>query len=406
MENQEDYNSKTSFLKKIFKYFNSLLIIDKSIDLILIFVGLLAALGVESYQKSKKIEDDYVNILARSYDEIQLNNYKLHERDKSILGFLSITNDINDLASAGTYQYYDGINKLILLENSPFEIKVYQSISSDGFLNKTLYSEVLHLYDLLSQYASEMDNTRDKLKKYNYNYYRLFVKSIYKNSYLIQEYIDQNYFYNSITKSIPSLQNLSLDIEMTSERVLKSIKDELNKYETELSEKRGLSDYLSLAYEANFATQYEDAIYYSNEGLELINNSKNDTIENNSFEIDTYFGRFNKQLFHSKALSFIEDETKFSKEDIMMNLELWYNSGWLNESSYIAFLDYYYSIDKDLNNFLNYLNLYLEKYPDCNELKSRINYYKDFTSKKEVADLLDKLIKEEQNWRDWVNNKY
>ena len=103
----------------LFKYFNSLLIIDKSIDLILIFVGLLAALGVESYQKSKKIEDVYVDILARSYDEIQLNNYKLHERDKSILGFLSITNDINDLASAGTYQYYDGINELILLENSP-----------------------------------------------------------------------------------------------------------------------------------------------------------------------------------------------------------------------------------------------------------------------------------------------
>ena len=40
-------------LKSIFKYFDSFLIIDKSIDFILIFVGLLAALGFENYVEKK-----------------------------------------------------------------------------------------------------------------------------------------------------------------------------------------------------------------------------------------------------------------------------------------------------------------------------------------------------------------
>tara|TARA_B100001175_G_C18911789_1_gene358153 strand:+ start:255 stop:479 length:225 start_codon:yes stop_codon:yes gene_type:complete len=73
MENFENNKLKGSFLKRLFRYFNSLLVIDKSIDFILIFVGLLAALGVESYQKSKEIESRYIDMLARTYDEIQIN---------------------------------------------------------------------------------------------------------------------------------------------------------------------------------------------------------------------------------------------------------------------------------------------------------------------------------------------
>lgn len=403
MENFENNKLKGSFLKRLFRYFNSLLVIDKSIDFILIFVGLLAALGVESYQKSKEIESRYIDMLARTYDEIQINKYALNERDKSIKGFLSILNEINDLASTASYEYYDGVNKLIVLENSLFDIKVYQSLSAEEFLNKTIYSEVLHLYDLLSQFSKEMDMPRNNLKKYNYNYYRLFVKSEYKSNNIINEYIEHNYDYNLIINSLPNLQTLLLDIEMTSERVLKTIENELDKYNTQLINKRGLSNYISLAIAANGAKDFDDAILYSNAGLKLIENSKNDTLNEDYFENKTYFGRFNKQLFQSKMLLSMDGDLTYSKDEIKQNLDSFHSSGFATETSQIFYLEFYYKIDKNLEEFLSNLDKYIKNYPDCNELKSWIHNYPDFTSENQVIELLDQSLKEGQNWRDWVD---
>ena len=200
MDNIENQKPKAPFLTRLFRYFNSLLVIDKSVDLILIFVGLVAALGFESLQESKEIESRYIDMVARIHDEIKINKYLLEDTNRSTAGYFDITREINQLVATASFEKYDGVNKMIELENSEFQIKVYQSIIADEFLNKTLYSEVLHLYDLLSRYTAEKDATKINLTEYYYTYYRMFVKNQFQNNYLIEEYIDINYLYNLITK--------------------------------------------------------------------------------------------------------------------------------------------------------------------------------------------------------------
>lgn len=402
MESKELNESKGTFLGTLFKYFNGLLIIDKSVDLVLIFVGLLAALGVESFQDSKAIEERYIDMLARTHDEILINNYLLEERKKSTLGFFEITSDINDMAASGNIKYYDGVNKILLLENSLFEIKVYQSILAEEFLNKTLYSEVLHLYDLLSKYADKMDITRENLKNYYYTYYRIFVKNSYQNKHLINEYIDINYLYNLITKSIPGLQSLGLDIELTSERLLKSFELELEKYETQIIKKRSIANYLTLSSAALGASKYQDAIRFSNEGSNRIKISVTDTINKDYSDDISYLGRFNQQLFRAKLLSVVYESGEYSKDEIKQHLDIYQNSRYADELSLVYYLDYYYYIDKNFEEFLVSLKKYVKAYPDCSELETRMFTYTDFTSKSELVEFMDISINENLNWREWL----
>ena len=181
------------------------------------------------------------------------------------------------------------------------------------------------------------------------------MKSEYKSNNIINEYIEHNYDYNLIINSLPNLQTLLLDIEMTSERVLKTIENELDKYNTQLINKRGLSNYISLAIAANGAKDFDDAILYSNAGLKLIENSKNDTLNEDYFENKTYFGRFNKQLFQSKMLLSMDGDLTYSKDEIKQNLDSFHSSGFATETSQIFYLEFYYKIDKNLEEFLSNL---------------------------------------------------
>ena len=406
MDNIENQKPKAPFLTRLFKYFNSLLVIDKSVDFILIFVGLVAALGVESLQESKEIESRYIDMVARIHDEIQTNKFLLEDTNRSTAGYFDITREINQLVATASFEKYDGVNKMIELENSEFQIKVYQSIIADEFLNKTLYSEVLHLYDLLSRYTAEKDATKINLTEYYYTYYRMFVKNQFQNNYLIEEYIDINYLYNLITKSIPILQNNSLDIEMTTERLLKSLENELERYNTKLIEKRGIADYLNLSNAALSAKKYNATISYSKQGLKLINSSENDSFSDDYLENKTYVGRFNAHLYKSKIYLYLDGDSLYPKNEIKKHLDLFYDSGYSNENSQLYYLDYYYYVDKDFNEFLISLKKYIEKYPDCNMLKPRIHSYPDFLSKPELIEFLDGELREGQIWRDWVKLLY
>ena len=60
----KELKENTGYLNKLFNFLDSRLIIDKSIDFALIFIGLLAALSFENYVENKKIE-----FLQRSISE-------------------------------------------------------------------------------------------------------------------------------------------------------------------------------------------------------------------------------------------------------------------------------------------------------------------------------------------------
>ena len=69
----KELKENTGYLKKLFNFLDSRLIIDKSIDFVLIFIGLLAALSFENYVENKKIERAYLDNLSRVHTEISNN---------------------------------------------------------------------------------------------------------------------------------------------------------------------------------------------------------------------------------------------------------------------------------------------------------------------------------------------
>ena len=94
---------------------------------------------------------------------------------------------------------------------------------------------------------------------------------------------------------------------MTTERLLKSLENELERYNTKLIEKRGIADYLNLSNAALSAKKYNATISYSKQGLKLINSSENDSFSDDYLENKTYVGRFNAHLYKSKISVFITD---------------------------------------------------------------------------------------------------
>lgn len=404
MKEISNKDKSETFLKRIFKYFNSLLVIDKSIDLILIFVGLLAALGVESYQKSIQKEERYIDMIARLHTEIQLNDYNLNSYESSVSGFFSISEAILELTKLGGHEYYDGINELIKLENEPLEIKVYQSISSEDFLNRTLYSDIIHLYDLYKKLGDEMNIPRNELAKYNYNFYRLFVKNSYEYNDQLNEYIEINYLYQSITKSLPALQNIITDIQTTSERLLSSLEFELEKYNSNSDESKSLSDLHLLSTYAGANGKHHEAVNFSHAGIERLGNISFDTSSQGNIELLNYYGRFNYDAFMAKVAIFKEGDTiTYSKADIFHHLVEWHHSNYDNDLSIIGYLEYYYFIEKDFEQFLKYLNKSIEQYPDCTELSHYISTYVDFTDELQLIKMLEKSVPDGIDWHEWLS---
>jgi len=404
MKELTNKDTKEPFLKRLFKYFNSLLIFDKSIDLILIFVGLLAALGVESYQEYMQKEKRYIDMVARIYTEVQINNYILDNYESSLDGFLTISEEIVELVNSERYEYYDGINEMIKLENDPLEVKVYQALNSDDFLNRILYSEIIHLYDLYAKLGEEMDITRKELVKYNYNYYRLFVKSSYDYDDKLNEFIEINYLFNSITKSLPRIQDINIDIKSTSKRLLDNLEFELEKYETNSDEHKNLSDLNSLAVYAGASGRHLESIKYSQAGIKRVDEIINDTLNEAYLENKIYFGRFNYAAYVAKVGMYKEGDTiTYPKKDIYQNLVYWASTPYLNELSIIGFLEYYYVIDKDFEKFMGYLKESIEMYPECQELSDHIKNYPDFTSEKRLIELLDQYVPKNLKWREWIS---
>lgn len=404
MKELANIDKNETFLKRVFKYFNSLLIIDKSIDLILIFVGLLAALGVESYQQYVQKEERYIDMVARMYNEVQINDYILDNYESSLKGFLSISKEILELVNSERYQYYDGINEMIKLENDPLEVKVYQAINSGDFLNRILYSEIIHLYDLYAKLGEEMDVSRKELIQYNYNFYRLFVKYNYNFDDQLNEFIEINYLFNSITKSLPGIQSLLMDIEATNKRLLDNLEFELEKYETNSEERKNLSDYHNLAIYAGASRRHRESVEFSQAGIDRIGDLINDSLNQDFLEHSNYFGRFNYTAYISKVAVYKEGDTiTYPKDDIFQNLVDWDSTNYESELSSIGFLEYYYFIEKDLEKFMRYLKDSIERYPDCQSLSENLNNYTDFTSEKELIELLDQSVPMNLNWREWIS---
>ena len=226
-------------LKSIFKYFDSFLIIDKSIDFILIFVGLLAALGFENYVEKKTNENQYINNLTRIHTEITNNLNFADGYLDSTNEFFKITDDLMNLTTKkGASESYDGIFKIIDSEPTPFEQKNFKSLSQNDFINNSLFSDIFHVYSLYDKIETQIEIPKKSLNEYYFNYFSIYSKNIYNSNEILQNYVDLNYLYSVTLKNLPRIQLNIDDVKGTSNRILKAIENELFSYGSDIKSSR------------------------------------------------------------------------------------------------------------------------------------------------------------------------
>ena len=136
---KKELKNNTRSLKKLFNFLDSRLIIDKSIDFVLIFIGLLAALSFENYIEKKNIEREYLDNLSRVHTEISnnINFTKVYER--STLAYFSICREIIFQTNQKEIKSYGGTLKIIDAEPKKYEDQTFRSIDQKKFITIGYY---------------------------------------------------------------------------------------------------------------------------------------------------------------------------------------------------------------------------------------------------------------------------
>ena len=396
---------KNNLLGKLFGKLDKILIIDKSIDFILIFVGLLAALAFENYIADEKIKDEYIDNLTRLHTEIN-NNLNFSEIYlKSSRSYFQIANDILELTVKGANDSYSGIFNISDADPIPFEYKVYKSLNNENFLNKSLYSEIIHIYDLKRSVELNFQDSKKSIGKLNYQYFNLYANKSFGTLDLNQIYVELNHENNKVTKSLPKLQSTLEDVILTSERILKAIEFELKSYETNIDESRSYSDLYWLSYNNNIVENYDKSISFARKGAKDIQNNYNvSIIDSNDMEQEyiSYYGRLNMLIVGSYVQLSKTDSSNFNYDStIISHLFEWEKTKIYNEMCQIYFCDYFYE-NKNFREFKKHLQQCLKSKKGADMLLRNVQNWKEFSINDTILNL---LVKSKYNDRkQWIKN--
>jgi len=240
-------NSNKGFLGKIFKHLDVLLAIDKSIDFILIFVGLAAALGLENYMAQKDLEKNYIETLARIHTEIALNKPRCASFNDGVIAHSTLAFESVDKARAGFQENINGNSTIYDNHPEKLERKFFSTIKTDAFLNTVLLGEVYHLYTIYDQMSTSFEQEEQIMFTLSDAYTNAYGRVIFGAELRPEDYMQYNLAYNKATKNMGRLQSFVVDAEATSDRLMLEIENELARYGITISEARSIGDLYYLA---------------------------------------------------------------------------------------------------------------------------------------------------------------
>lgn len=400
----ENVSKNDNVLRKLFKYLDTLLFVDKSIDLILVFVGLLAALMVENYLQQKEDERKYITYLTRIHTEMIINESHGKSYENSVLEYFDITQELKNLVNKGAKESYDGIYRILETKNTPFELRAFKSLSPDDFLNKSLYADIYHIYQLYEKLEKEIVIPKEALESYNFDYFNIHAKNLWGDKDVNENYIYFNYHYNLTTKNIPKLQLLLQDIKATSERIKEAIENELEAYDTNIDLSRTYSDYYWITGSKMASSDFSEAIEYCKLGLEDLNKLNYDSTTNKFGELNSYRGRLNRNIVGSIKLSIEKGDTLYVMKDVIPFLKEWEKTGVYKEMNYIEYLDYYYNA-KDFDNFTRVITKLINELDDNWWFQRNIFKWKDYMEKKEIQTVLKTSSISLEEWKKYLDVK-
>ena len=395
----KELKENTGYLKKLFNFLDSRLIIDKSIDFVLIFIGLLAALSFENYVENKKIERAYLDNLSRVHTEISNNINFTKVYEKSTETYLSICKEIINQANQTNIKSYGGTFKIIDAEPKKYENQSFRSLDQKKFINNRLLSELLHVYSMQDDLSDKFNNVKESLIKLNYSYFDLYANNALGNSGSnIPQYVAINYEYSSVTKHLPQIQLLLLDIIVTSERVLLTIENELKKYNTNIDLARSYADYYWLSYNKISTKEYDLTIDFAEKGLKRI------ALKNPSQEEKSYKGRLHRNIAWAYNEMENLDTLNLINNDsiILFHLQEWEKCNVYLDQCLIEICDYYHRIN-DFDNFTISIKKIIDNGEKIEFLQRSISEWENFVKSDTIMEI---IVSEEYPMESWLKNIY
>ncbi len=381
--------------------FNMFFIFDKFIELMLIFIGLVGALWFDNYIQEIEKKNRYIESLISIHTEILTNIDLSKKYDVSLDEWMVITTDMIDLVRLGAKETYSGILKIRDTENEPFETKTYKSYDNDTFLNKALYAEIVHLYDLyhISEKFAEIPRTATT-NMYK-AYYSLYASTVGVGEWNGNDVVDLNYNLRVAQLYIASAQIRLRDVNVTSNRVLEYIENEIATYNTTIEKSRTYSDMYWLSW-SSITTDPKKSLEFARLGIQLIESLNERQARLRKGEIDSYYGRLNRNAFHaSKSLIEAGDST-INDSDMLVYLENWERSGIYLEQCYIQYIDYYFK-KRNFDKFLRYTEIAIENTHPYEIFRLYLSGWKEYMITDDVQALMQNSIVPIEWWNGWIS---
>ena len=142
MKNNKSYSG----IKRLIKYLKFEFILDKGIDFLLIFIGLYAALSLESSIIRNTNKNQYIEDLKNIYIEISKNKIQSIKMENQINTHSEYPKDI--------FAYYldesnDPPHYVVKMFNEiHFSFNAFNSFDKEIFTNKSLMSDIFQVYNI------------------------------------------------------------------------------------------------------------------------------------------------------------------------------------------------------------------------------------------------------------------
>lgn len=399
-----------SLILRLKKYFSSILIIDKSVDLLLLFIGLFAAIQFDSYIKLKQTEELYKNSLTKIHTEISINKILLKDYANSIERSTAIIWDLDSLGNQGFKDTYNGILNINDIKVTQLNDRSFKAINENNFLNKNLYSDIKKIYYNYDKLEQGWDTLSTNLQKNYKAYFDIYATQRLANyapddkvteviNNFITDYANFYGFGSSVLKQ-DYWPNMYIRAASTlGDDLLEKIEAELGLYEVSLNEYRSYDDYYWLSYYSLENEDYTTSLEYAFKGISILDKKYKDD-NKDDYEFKSFSGRLNRNVVFGINYLIENKDTKYKRNEILPFLKEWYDSGIYRESCIIEYLDFYYD-NNDFSNFLKYTKLIFEL--ESQKIYERyVPQWQDFMTKDSIISVLEKTDRSLEGWNAYI----
>lgn len=394
-------------ISRLKKYFGSLLIIDKSLDLLLLFVGLFAAIQVDSYIKQKKTEEAYKNSLTKIFTEISVNKITLKDYSNSLDGSENVIWNLDSLGKLGFNNTYEGIRNISSLEVMDLRDNTFKVLDEKNFLNKNLLRDIRVLYNYYNYIEDDWNEIYENLKTNYRGYFNIFgtqqLLHLTTDEYaeeVVNKFVENIADFYSFGTSVlkkdfwPRLQIKAANTY--TDNILSSIEKELELYNVSLNDYMSYDDYYWLSWYMLQDSDNINSLENAKKGLNILNEVYMDEALYD-FEFRSFSGRLNRNAVFAIKAIVLKNELKYKRKDTLPYLKGWYDSEIYKEACIVEYLSFYYDT-KDFENFYKYTKQIFEL-ESQEYYRGYVSNWSDFMMRDSIISILENTEWGLERWK-------